>query len=114
MGPDNRPEPALVIGFISAALSVGVALGLPGLSAEQAALVIALINAVLAAVVAWRVRPVGPAAFTGLVGAVVALTAAYGFDVSQQTVGAVDGLVIAGLALLVRGQVTPVQDRTAV
>jgi hypothetical protein len=108
----RRPEPALIIGFLSAALSVGTALHFDGLSAEQVSLIVAVINAALAAVVAARVRPVAPAAFTGLVGAVVALTAAYGFDVSREVVGAVDALVVAGLAMLTRPQVTAVGDRT--
>lgn len=110
----TRPEPALYLGLLSAVLSVGTALTLPGLSAEQVGIIVALINAVLAAVVAWRVRPIAPAAFTGVVGAAVALVAAYGLDVSPEVVGSVDAVVVAALAMLTRIQVTPVQDTAPV
>ena len=56
---------------------------------------------------ALAVRPVSPVAFTYLVGAGAALVAAYGVNVPQTAVGAINAAVLAVLALLLRGQVTP-------
>ncbi|WP_047892145.1 hypothetical protein [Micromonospora sp. RV43] len=100
-------EPTLYIQALSALLGVLVTFGIDGLSAEQSAAIIAVLSAVLAAVNATLVRPVAPAAFTGLVTAVAVLVAAYGLDVSQETVGAVQVAVVGVLALLTRNQVTP-------
>lgn len=104
-------EPTLVLQSIGAGLGIFVALGVPGLSAEQAALIIAVLTGLVAVANAVVVRPVAPAAFIGLVGASAALLAAYGFDVSQPVVGAISSAVVVVLALLTRGQVTPVPAR---
>jgi hypothetical protein len=103
-------EPTLLLQLLSAAAALFVSLQIPGLSAEQAAQIIFVISLLLAAINAAAVRPIAPAAFTGLVGGVAALLAAYGFNLSQETVGAVQALVVTALALLARAQVTPVQD----
>ncbi|WP_256727277.1 hypothetical protein [Streptomyces acidiscabies] len=52
-------------------------------------------------------RPVAPSAFTGLVSAGVALLAAYGLNVSAETVGSLNACVLAVLGLITRGQVSP-------
>ncbi|GIJ10720.1 hypothetical protein ACFFMR_18820 [Micromonospora andamanensis] len=103
-------EPTLWIQALSAFLGVAVTFGVPGLSATQAAAIVAATSAVFAAINAALVRPVAPAAFTGLVTAFAVLVAAYGLDVSQETVGAVQLTVVAVLALLTRTQVTPASD----
>ena len=100
-------EPTLLIGAIAAALSVAVSFQFDWLTAEQAALIVALLNAVLGVVNAVTVRPIAPAAFTYLIGAGAALLAGYGLDLSQEMVGSVNGLVLAVLLFLTRGQVTP-------
>lgn len=100
-------EPALILGVISAVLSLGTALGIPGLSAGQVALIVAAINAVFGVATAVVTRPIAPAVFLTLVSAVAALVAGYGLHVSPAVVGGVDALVLAGLALLTRAQVTP-------
>ncbi len=105
-----RREPTLIIGTVGAALSLLVTLGFDWLNAEQAALIVTALNAALGVANAIAVRPIAPAAFTYAVGAVASLAAAYGFEVGQETVGAVNGLVLAVLMLLTRGQVTPVRD----
>lgn len=103
-------EPTLVIQAISAALSVFVALGIPNLSAGQAAVIVAAITAGFGVINALLVRPLAPAAFVGFLGAAVALLGAYGFEVSQEVVGALGASVPVLLALFVRGQVTPNAD----
>lgn len=110
MNGNWRREPTLLIQAFSAALSIVVALGFKSLSAEQAALIIAFITAVFAVVNAIVVRPIAPAAFIGFVGASVALLAGYGYEVSQEMIGAINTAVVAFLALATRGQVTPVRD----
>ena len=55
-------------------------------------------------------RPIAPQAFTYLVGAVAALTGAYGLDFSPEQIGAANGVVTVVLALLARSQVSPVAD----
>lgn len=100
-------EPALILATVSASLSLLVSFGFDGLSAEQAAAIVAVLSAVFAAVTAAITRPIAPSAFTGLVAAVVVLLAAYGMDVSQETVGAVNAVILAVLGLVTRGQVSP-------
>jgi hypothetical protein len=99
-------EPALILGVISAALSLVVTLGV-GLSANQAGAWTAVISGVFAVITAAMTRPIAPAAFTGLVAVTADLLAAYHFNVSAGTVAAVNALVVAGLTLITRGQVSP-------
>lgn len=101
-----KTEPTLILQFVSAALSLVVALGF-GLTSDQAALIVAAITAVFGVVNAVMVRPIAPAAFTALVGALAALAAGFGFHLPDAVVAAVTGLVLTGLALLTRGQVSP-------
>lgn len=100
-------EPALIIGALSAALSLLVTLGV-GLTADQAGAWTAVISGVFAVVTAAMTRPIAPAAFTGLVTVAATLLAAYHFDVSAGTVAAVNGTVLAVLTLVTRSQVSPV------
>lgn len=103
-------EPTLLIAVIAAALSIAVGFNLDWLTATQAALIVAVLNAALGVVNAVSVRPIAPAAFTYFVGAAVALLAAYGLGVSQEAVGTINGFVLAVLAFITRGQVTPAAD----
>lgn len=100
-------EPALVLGTVSAVLSLIVALNV-GLSAEQAGLWVAVITAVFSAVTALAVRPVSPAVFTGVVVAVGDLLMGYHFHVSPGVLSAVSALLLSVMTLLTRHQVTPV------
>jgi ABC-type thiamin/hydroxymethylpyrimidine transport system permease subunit len=103
-----RREPALIIGVISAALSLLVTLNFHGLTSEQAALIVAAITAVGGVITAVATRPVAPAAFTALIAAVAALLAGFHFNLDPATVAAFNGLVLAVLTLVTRHQVTPV------
>ena len=99
-------EPALVLGVISAGLSLAVTFGI-GLSSEQAGAIVAVISAVFAVITAAMTRPIAPAAFTGLVAAVVAMLAAFHFNVAPETVGSLNALVLAVLVFIARGHVSP-------
>lgn len=106
-------EPVLITSVVSAALSLLVALGIGGLTDDQASAIIALITGLFGVVAALAVRPVSPIAFTTLVTVTVDLLAAFHFDVAPAVTASVNALVIAVLNLLARGHVTPV-TRTAV
>lgn len=99
-------EPALWIGAAGALLTVLAGLNLPGLNAGQASALTALIAGVLMAA---TTRPVAPALFTGVLAAGVAVAAEYGFSVSDGTVAALSGAVLAVFALVTRGQVSPAE-----
>jgi hypothetical protein len=99
-------EPALIVGAISAALSLAVTFGV-GLTADQAGAWTAVISGAFAVVSAVLTRPIAPAAFTGLVAVAADLLSAYQFNVSAASVVAVNTTVLAILALITRGQVSP-------
>jgi len=99
-------EPALWVSAISGALSLAVTLGV-GLTADQAGAWTAVISGVFAVISAVLTRPIAPSAFTGLVAVVADLLSAYQLNVSAGTVAAVNTAVLAILALLTRGQVSP-------
>ena len=100
-------EPALWIAVASAALSLVATFGFQFLTATQAALIVAAVNAIAACVTAWAVRPIAPAVFTGAAAAVLAVGGAYGLHLSQATIGGVNVLAVAVLTLLTRGHVSP-------
>lgn len=100
-------EPALVVGFVGAVLSVLVGLNLEHLSSEQAGLIVAALGALVGGITAIFTRPVAPGAFLALVTAGAALAAGYGLELSPTMIGAINGLVIATLNFITRGQVSP-------
>ncbi|MFI2184627.1 hypothetical protein [Streptomyces sioyaensis] len=102
-----RREPVVVLNTLSAALGLLVSLGFTDLTAEQAGAIVGIVTAILGAVAAAMTRPVAPQAFTAVVAAGAVLVATYGYEVSQSTIGAVNTLVLAGLTLLARVQVSP-------
>jgi hypothetical protein len=99
-------EPALIVNTVSALLSLIVTFNI-GMSGEQAGAIVAVTSAVFGVIVAAATRPIAPSAFTAAVAAGAALLAAYGLDVSAETVGATNAAALAALALLTRGQVSP-------
>lgn len=106
-------EPALVLAVINAALGLAVTLG-TGMTSDQAGGWVALISGVFAAITAILTRPIAPAAFTGLVTVTAALLSTYHFHVEPGTVGAINTLILACLAVLTRGQVSPITGRHSV
>lgn len=100
-------EPTLYIAVISSAIVLLGTFGLRWLDPEQASLIVVAINAVAAAVNAYAVRPISPVAFTYAIGALVSVAAAYGLNVTQEQLGAINLAIVPILALLTRSQVTP-------
>jgi AcrR family transcriptional regulator len=101
-------EPAAVIAFIGAVLTALAAVKLPWLNAGQAAALTAAFAGILIAV---TTRPVAPALFTAAFVAVAALFGEYGLGLSDEVIGGVTAVILAGFALAgVRPQVTPVID----
>lgn len=100
-------EPTLWIQLATAVLGFGVTFGWDSLNAKQAAAIVAILTAILGAINAALVRPVAPPAFAAVVTAGATLLAAYGLEMGQERIGMVQLMVIAGLALLTRVQVSP-------
>lgn len=100
-------EPVVILNTLSAALGLLVSLGFTGLTATQAGAIVGIVTAILGAVAAAMTRPVAPQAFTTVVAAGAVLVGAFGYEVSQTAVGAINTLVLAGLTLLTRVQVSP-------
>lgn len=102
-------EPSLIISTVAALLSLVAGFGLDFLTTEQAGLIVAVLTGALGIYNALKVRPVAPAAFTYTVGVVATLLSTYGLDLSQERIGLINGAVLAVLAFLLRGQVSPVE-----
>lgn len=100
-------EPVVVLNTLSAVLGLIVSLGVTSLSAETAGAIVAVVSAVLGAIAAAMTRPIAPQAFTAVVAAGAVLVATFGYEASQETVGAINTVILAGLTLLTRVQVTP-------
>jgi hypothetical protein len=90
----------VVLNTLDAALGLIVSLGFTDLTAEQAGAIVGIATVILGAIAAAMTRPVAPQAFTTLV-------AAFGYEVSQSSLGAINTFVLAALTLLTRVQVSP-------
>lgn len=102
-------EPTLWLALIYAGLTVLGTTGLANFSGTQANLTNAAIAAIVGAVNAYAVRPISPVSFTYAIAAVAQLGAAYGIAIPEETLTAINGLVVPALALLSRGQVSPAE-----
>lgn len=100
-------EPVVVLNTLSAVLGLIVSLGVTSLTATQAGAIVGAATAILGAIAAAMTRPIAPQAFTTVVAAGAVLVAAYGYEVGQGTIGAINTTVLAVLTLLARGQVSP-------
>ena len=100
-------EPTLWVAFIASLILLLGTLGFRWLDGDQASIVVVAINAIAGAANAYTVRPISPAVFTYAVGAVVSVFAAYGLEVSAETLAMLNGVTVMGLGLLTRGQVSP-------
>ena len=100
-------EPVVILNSLSAILGLVVTLGFTGLTAEQAGAIVGFVTAVFGVVAALMTRPIAPQAFTTVVAAGGVLVATFGYEASQATIGAINGVVLAALTLLTRPQVSP-------
>jgi len=100
-------EPVVVLNALSAVLGLIVSLGVTSLSAETAGGIVAVVSAILGAIAAAMTRPIAPQAFTAVVATSAVLVGTFGYEVTQETVGAINLVVLSILTLLTRGQVTP-------
>lgn len=100
-------EPTLWISFLASIILLLGTLGFRWLDGNQAGIVVVAINAIAAAINAWTVRPIAPAAFTYAAGAIVSVFAAYGMEVTPEQLAMINGVVVMGLSLMTRGQVAP-------
>lgn len=103
-------EPAAWVAVFAAAMSVLAAFNWTFLTEEQAALWVALADGIAAIIVAWRVRPIAPSLFTYIITAVAALAMAYGAQVPDRLVAALNTLAVALVFALTRAQQTPKKD----
>jgi len=101
-------EPALIVGVVNALIMLAGTMGFALLGADQAALWVALVNGISAAILAWVTRPISPAVFSQLIGAIVALVAGYGIELTAEFVFALNAAITPTLMFLTRGQVSPV------
>ncbi|NWF25224.1 hypothetical protein HW130_02925 [Streptomyces sp. PKU-EA00015] len=100
-------EPVVVLNTLAAVLGLIVSLGITSLTAEQAGAIVGVATAILGGIAALMTRPVAPQAFTAIVGAGAVLVGTFGYEVGQETVGAINTAVLAALTLLTRVQVSP-------
>lgn len=102
-------EPALILAALSSLITVAGTLGL-GLSPEAAALWSGLTAAVFGVGTAIATKPIMPGAFLTFVGAAMPVLSLYGFNFTGATIAAVNAAVVALVAAIFRGQITPAYD----
>lgn len=102
-------EPTLWLAVISSLIVLIGTFGLDLLNGQQAALLVASINGIAGAINAYAVRPISPTTFTYAIGALVALAASYGLNVTAEQLAMLNGVVVPMLALLSRSQVSPAE-----
>ncbi|GGW41409.1 hypothetical protein [Streptomyces xantholiticus] len=100
-------EPVAVLNTLAATLGLVVSLGISPLTAEMAGAIVAFVTAVLGGWAAAKTRPIAPQAFTAITAAGAVLVATFGYEVSQEVIGGINGVILAGLTLLTRAQVSP-------
>ncbi|MFJ4785168.1 hypothetical protein [Streptomyces sp. NPDC088794] len=99
-------DPVLFLNSLSGILGLVVTFNV-GLTENQAGWLVAGMSAVLGAIAAAMTRPIAVQAFTTLVATVASAVAAFGYDVAPTTTAAINGLVLAVIMFITRGQVSP-------
>jgi hypothetical protein len=94
--------------LLSAVLGLVVMLGIGGLTTGQASAITAAVSAVFMVVAGLLTRPIVPGVWTAAVTAMADLAAAFGVHWSAGAIAAVNTLIVALLAAVFRGHVTPV------
>ena len=106
----RKAEWTLSLAALAAVLNWLVGFQLDFLSAGQAAAWMVAVNAAAGLVAAWKTRPIPPQVFVYVIASAAALTAAYGLTFRQDQVATFTDAILAILALLTRGQVSPASD----
>lgn len=106
----NTVQWSLITGVIAAILNVIVGLGWSSLTADNAAWILAAINAIAGVVVAIKVRPFPVAALAYAIATGAALLSSYGLHVSESMVTAISALAVAVAGAWTHGNVTPASN----
>jgi hypothetical protein len=101
-----KPEPAMILYAINAAVALVVSFGLP-LNGGQVGAITVLATAILATWTAATTRPIVVSSITGAVGTALAAVAAFGFHLSGDQIGSIVTVLSIVLALLLRQNVSP-------
>lgn len=102
-------EPAFYVGVVEAVVALLLTFNLPGLSVEQAGLVVAFVVALGGVVSAWATRDTLLAALVGAVKAVLLLGVAYGLPLTDEQVGLAAVLVSVLGSGWLRTQTSPAE-----
>jgi hypothetical protein len=106
-----RTEPAMIVAVAQTVIGLVVSLGF-NVSADATAAVLAFTTALLAFVPAVLARPVQVSGITGLVSAGVTLLLAFGVHgIQPGLVASLNAAVVAVMAIILRGHLTPVASR---
>ena len=100
-------EPAFYVGVIEALVALLVTFNLPGLSTEQATLVVAAVVAIGGVLTAWTTRETLLASLVGAVKALLVLSVGYGLPLTDVQIGLVAALVSTFGAGWLRTQTAP-------
>jgi hypothetical protein len=103
-------EPTLILAVVSGIITLIGTLGL-GFTPDAAALWCGVVAAAAGVATAAATRPVTPGVFLALSGAAVPLASYYGLHLHTETIGTLNVLIVAIVALLTRAQVTPVYSQ---
>lgn len=105
-------EPAWLLGGLQALLAALVAWDVFDLTQDQAGVILTVAGALIGLITAFATRDTLVAAGVGLVNALVAAVAAWGFTFSQDQIAAVVGIVSVLLAAWQRKSTEPLENAT--
>jgi hypothetical protein len=103
-------EPAAWAGLIQALLALALSLDWFGLTNERVGLIMAVVSAVVGVYLAWVTASTMLAVIVGLVNAVFALVAGYGYELSTATTSAAIAVVTVVVGLFQRTQTSPLPE----
>lgn len=103
-------EPAAWGALVAAAVSMLVVFDLPWLTGEHEAAIVAVVDAVVGLVVAFRVKPFAPSSVTYLITAAAVLATTYGIAIPADRVAAFNVGVVGLIFAVTRLQQSPKTD----
>jgi hypothetical protein len=105
-----RKDFPLYFGLAVVVVNFVIGFDIKGFNAEQAALWMTAVNVVAATIVALLTKPVAPTVFVYAFGAITALVAAYGYNVTPDQLAQLNALVQGIMVFLLRNQISPNRD----